>query len=115
MIAAAHKENAKVILMTTNPLRWTARLKEMYGKSPYHPEAEDGFDSVTLAPFNEALRQLAKELDVPLVDVRAAYPEFAARHQVTIEEMLLDGMHPNDLGHQLVSELLVPAIRNAVR
>ena len=52
---------------------------------------------------------------MPLVDVRAAYPDFAARHKLTIDELLLDGMHPNDPGHQLVSELLVPAIRNAVR
>ena len=115
MIAAAQEAKAKVILMTTNPLRWTPKLKELYGKPPYNPAAEDGFDSATLAGYNEALRQLAAELKVPLVDVRAAYPEFAAKHQTTIDGMLLDGMHPNDLGQQLVAELLVPAIRDAVR
>ena len=115
MIAAAQKAKAKVILMTTNPLRWTPKLKEVYGKPPYNPAAEDGFDSATLAGYNEALRKLAAELKVTLVDVRAAYPDFAAKHQTTIEGMLLDGMHPNDLGQQLVAELLVPAIRDAVR
>lgn len=115
MITAARKQGAKVILMTTNPLRWTAKLKELYGKPPYQADAEDGFDSATLAGYNEALRQLAAELKVPLVDVRAAYPGFAAKHQTTVEGMLLDGMHPNDLGQQLVAELLVPAIREAVR
>jgi lysophospholipase L1-like esterase len=34
---------------------------------------------------------------------------------MTVEAMLTDGMHPGDLGHQLVAELLVPAIRDAVR
>jgi lysophospholipase L1-like esterase len=29
--------------------------------------------------------------------------------------MLPDGMHPGDLGHQLVAELLVTAIRDVVR
>ncbi len=115
MIAAAQEAQAQVILMTTNPLRWTPKLKEVYGKPPYDPAAEDGFDSATLAGYNDALRKLAAELKVPLVDVRAAYPEFAAKHQTTIEGMLLDGMHPNDLGQQLVAELLVPAIRDAVR
>ena len=115
MINEARQHKAKVILMTTNPVRWTGRLKDMYGKPPYRPEAEDGFDVPILSGYNEALRKLAQELDVPLVDVRAAYPDFAARHKLTIDELLLDGMHPNDLGHQLVSELLVPAIRNAVR
>ncbi len=115
MIAAAQEAKAKVILMTTNPLRWTPKLKDLYGKPPYNPAAEDGFDSATLAGYNEALRKLAAELKVPLVDVRAAYPEFAAKHQTTIEGMLLDGMHPNDLGQQLVAELLLPAIRAELR
>lgn len=115
MIAAAQEAKAQVILMTTNPLRWTPKLREMYGKPPYDPAAEDGFDSATLAGYNDALRKLAAELKVPLVDVRAAYPEFAAKHQTTIEGMLLDGMHPNDLGQQLVAELLVPAIRGVLR
>ncbi|WP_395731318.1 GDSL-type esterase/lipase family protein [Prosthecobacter sp.] len=115
MIVAAQQAKAKVILMTTNPLRWTSKLKDVYGKPPYNPAAEDGFDSATLAGYNEALRKLAAELKVPLVDVRAAYPEFAAKHQTTIEGMLLDGMHPNDLGQQLVAEMLVPAIRGVLR
>jgi lysophospholipase L1-like esterase len=115
MITEAGKQNAKVILMTTNPLRWTPRLKDMYGKSPYRPEVEDGFDSPILAGYNDTIRKLAKELNVQLVDVRSAYPDFVSKHKTTIDQMLLDGMHPNDLGHQLVSELLVPVIRNAVR
>ena len=28
--------------------------------------------------------------------------------------MLSDGMHPGDLGHELVAELLVPAIRSVL-
>jgi sialidase-1 len=115
LITTARKQNAKVILMTTNPLRWTSKLRELYGRPPYDATAEDGFDALHLAAYNEALRKLAKELDVPLVDVRAAYPGFAAKHKTTIDGMLLDGMHPAELGHQLVSELLVPAIRDAVR
>lgn len=115
MITAAQNAQAKVILMTTNPLRWTPKLKDVYGKPPYDPAAEDGFDSATLAGYNEALRKLAAEMKVPLVDVRAAYPDFAAKHQTTIDGMLLDGMHPNDLGQQLVAELLVPAIREVLR
>lgn len=115
MITAAQKQGAKVIVMTTNPLRWTSKLRELYGKPPYKPEAEDGFDAPFLAKYNDALRELAKEMNVPLVDVRAAYPGFAAKQKVSIDELLSDGMHPNDLGHQLVAELLVPAIRDAVR
>ena len=115
MITAAQEQGAKVIVMTTNPLRWTPKLKELYGKPPYNPDAEDGFDAPTLAKYNEALRKLTAEMHVPLVDVRAAYPAFAAKHKTTVDGMLLDGMHPNDLGHQLVAELLIPVIQDAVR
>jgi len=115
MIAEARQQKARVVLMTTNPIRWSNKLKDMYGRPPYRPEAEDGFDAPVLAGYNEALRKLAQELNVPLVDVRTAYPGFAAKHKTTIDGLLLDGLHPNDLGHQLVGELLVPVIRDAVR
>jgi lysophospholipase L1-like esterase len=101
--------------MTTNPLRWTSKLRELYGKPPYNADAEDGFESLNLTRYNDALRKLATELKVPLVDVHTAYPAFAAKHKTTIDAMLTDGMHPGDLGHQHVAELLVPAIREAVR
>ncbi|MFM2166063.1 MAG: hypothetical protein RIS79_434 [Verrucomicrobiota bacterium] len=115
MIAATQKSGAKVILMTTNPLRWTSKILELYGKPPYKPDAEDGFESPTLLAYNDALRALAKELNVPLVDVHAAYPAFAAKKKTYITAMLTDGMHPGDLGHELVAELLLPAIRAQVR
>lgn len=115
LVGRARKQNARVLLMTTNPLRWTSKLKELYGKPPYHPDEEDGFNAAFLASYNESLRKLAAELKVPLVDVYSAYPGFAVKHKTTIDALLLDGMHPTDLGHQLVTELLVPAIRDAVR
>ena len=115
MIIATRKAGAQVIVMTTNPLRWSSKTRELYGRPPYKPEAEDGFESPALLAFNDALRALAKELDVPLVDVHAAYPAFAAKNQTTVADMLPDGMHPGDLGHQLVAELLLPAIRDLLR
>ncbi len=115
MIAETKKQGAKVIVMTTNPLRWTSKLRELYGRRPYNADAEGGFESLNLSRYNDALRKLAAELQVPLVDVHAAYPAFALKHNTTIDTMLSDGMHPDDLGHQLVAELLVPAIRDAVR
>jgi lysophospholipase L1-like esterase len=115
MITAAQQQGIKVIVMTTNPLRWTSKLRELYGKPPYNAEAEDGFESLNLTGYNAALRKLATELKVPLVDVHSNYPAFAAKHKTTIDAMLTDGMHPGELGHQLVAELLVPVIRDAVR
>jgi lysophospholipase L1-like esterase len=115
MVHTARTQRIQVILMTPNPLRWTPKLKALYGKPPYDPATEDGFESATLRPYVVALRQLATELKLPLVDVYAAYPAFAAQHQTSMDTLLLDGMHPNDLGHQLVAEQLLPVIQDALR
>ena len=89
--------------------RWTPKLRELYGKPPYRPQDADGFDAPLLARYNETVRNLARELAVPLVDIHAA---FAAKNP---DVLLLDGMHPNDAGHQLVAGLLVPVIREQLR
>ncbi len=115
MIEQARAQGAKIILMTTNPLAWTDKLKELYCRAPYRPDDPDGFDVPVLSRYNEVVRQLAKELSVPLVDVHAAYPSYAAKHNTSVDQLLLDGMHPKDQGHQLVTELLVPVIRDQVR
>ena len=115
MITAAQQQGIKVILMTTNPIRWAPKIKDLYGKPPYNADTEDGFESLHLASYNDALRQLAIELHVPLVDILAAYPAFAAERKLTVDGLLLDGIHPNDFGHQLVAELLAPAIQSTLQ
>ena len=114
MIEQAQQQGAKVILMTTNPERWTNKLKDLYGRPPYRPDDPDGLDA-PLAPYNKTVRKLAKELGVPLVDIHAAYPTFAAKHNLTVDQLLLDGVHPTDQGHQLVTELLVPVLQEQLR
>lgn len=115
MIAGARESGAKVILMTTNHLRWTNRLKELYGKPPYDPDSVDGFDAPLLAKYNARIRSLAKELNTGFVDVRAAFEAYANQPDNSLDDLLLDGMHPNDQGHAIVAELLLPAIRDQVR
>ncbi|MCC6507841.1 MAG: exo-alpha-sialidase [Pirellulaceae bacterium] len=114
MIGQVQEQGGKVILMTTNPLRWTSKLRELYGKPPFNVDAQDGFESLHLTRDNAELRKLAHELNVPLVDIHAAYPAFAEKHKTTIDAMLSDGMHPGELGHQLTAELLVPVIRDSL-
>lgn len=109
MITTLREQKAKPILMTTNPLRWTSKLRDLYGKPPYRPDDADGFDAPVLAHYNETVRKLAAELAVPLVEIHDA---FTARNP---DKLLLDGMHPNDEGHKLITELLEPVIRNQLR
>lgn len=115
IIASARQRGVRVILMTTNPLRWTERLKELYGKPPYDPDSADGFDAPLLAKYNERIRSLAKELDTGFIDVHSAFNALGGVPGHSLDELLLDGMHPNDRGHTVIANLLVPAICEQVR
>lgn len=107
------KRNCRVILMTPGMFRWTDKLRAMYGKPPYLPEQPDGF-CVTLRPYADLVRRLAAERQVPLVDVFAAQEQYAAVPGQSVEALFLDGMHPNDRGHELIAKLLAPVVRKVL-
>jgi sialidase-1 len=109
LIASAREQKIKPVLMTTNPLRWADKTRELYGKPPYRPDAADGFDTPVLSHYNDVVRRLAAELGVPLVDVHKAFTDKDP------DALLLDGMHPNEKGHELITELLLPVIREQLR
>ena len=108
----AQRHNARVILMTPNPLRWTSKLRESYGRSPYDPTDPDGFN-VLLAGYAQAVRDVARDTGVSLVDAYQAYRDRAEREDVTVDDFLLDGMHPNARGHRLTAELLAAIVSAA--
>jgi lysophospholipase L1-like esterase len=110
LVTLAQNAGADVILMTTNPLRWSPRMRELYGRAPYDPRTEQGFEGPFLLAYNDAVRSLAAELGLPLADVHAAYPDFATRRQTDVAALLTDGVHPGEAGHQLVAELLLPIL-----
>lgn len=106
-VTALKGKGTLVFLMTPNPLCWTDTLKAKYGHAPYHPEDEDGFN-VLLRKYAEAVRQIAHEQGLPLVDVFGAFKDHAKMHNTaTASDLLLDGMHPNNAGHRLVADLIM--------
>lgn len=105
-VEASRETGAAVILMTPNPLRWTPAMKKRYGKPPYDPSRPDGFN-LTLVAYVAAMRALAKEMNVPLLDVARVY---AALPPESVDALLPDGMHPSQRGHDLVAQLLTDVI-----
>ena len=97
---------ARVILMTPNPLRWTPKLKEMYGKPPYKPDDLNGFN-ILLDGYADIVRKVARGTGTALVDAREAFAAQGRKPGETVDALLLDGMHPNDRGQRLVAELLM--------
>lgn len=111
----AGEAGAKVIFQSPNPLRWTSRLRDLYGKPPYDPDSESGFDEPVLESYREAMRELASELSVPLLDVPRVWAAALAEKGGSVDAFLLDGMHPNDAGHEATAAALLPIVRGELR
>ena len=98
--------NSEILIMSPNPLCWTEELKKMYGKPPYLPERVDGMN-ILLADYAKRVIQIAKELNVYYVDI---YSVYRSEKDWLEGKFLVDGIHPNDVGHQLVVENLWPVL-----
>lgn len=103
-------DGATVILMTPNPIRWSDTTRKLYGKPPYDPSNEDGFSQI-LKLYAEKTRELAAQRHLPLVDVDRLFEAYGSEPGHSLDELLLDGMHPNDRGHQMVADALVPLVK----
>jgi sialidase-1 len=103
------ERNCRVILMTPNPIRWVEKTRQLYGHSPYDPNDPDGFNPL-LKNYAAAVREIATAEDVELIDVYAQFESYDERVGQSIDDLLLDGMHPNEAGHRLVAELLMEKI-----
>jgi lysophospholipase L1-like esterase len=110
MIATLKARNAKVILVTPLPTRWTEKLKGMYGKPPYDPNAPDGFNFLK-KEYMAGLRKVGKQNRVPIVDLYSAYYRYARKTGRPMDELFTDGMHPNDQGQRIEADLLLKEIK----
>lgn len=108
-VEALEAQGVHVVLMTPNPMRWTPHLKELYGKPPYDTDDLRGFN-VLLDNYADVVRQIARDKRVPLVDVFTLFEDYGQANGRSVDELLLDGMHPNAAGHRLISERLAPEI-----
>ncbi|MHC4880509.1 MAG: GDSL-type esterase/lipase family protein [Planctomycetota bacterium] len=75
--------------------------------TPNHPWSKiEAWRRLRTLHYIDAVRSLAKELAVPLVDVWAAYEEYNKVDGQSFDDLLLDSVHPNDDGHSLFADLL---------
>jgi len=112
MVRELRRRRVAVILMTTNRIYWSQTYRDLYGRPPYDVNDPEGFNRLHLDRYNDLIREIAANEQVPLVDVNAAY----AAHANPAELLLPDLLHPADAGHELVAKLLVAnilAVENA--
>lgn len=112
MIQTLKQRNARVILMTPNPVSWTDPLRKLYNTAPYVLDDPDGMN-VNLRNYAEAVRQLAKEESVALIDIYTEFKKADAMPKHKPGWLSKDGMHPDDPGHRLVARLLMEHLTTA--
>lgn len=113
-VSALRRGGARVILMTPNPLRWTPALKKRYGRKPYDPDDADGLN-VVLSRYAAIVRGVARDHSVPVVDVYGAFAKHGSQAGRSVDDLLLDGMHPGSEGHRIIADLLLHAAETAGR
>lgn len=106
MVRTLKQRGAHVVLMTSNPITWTDPLKKLYSSPPYRPDDPDGMN-VTLRDYVETVRKLARQEDVGLVDIYAAFKKADADPKRKPGWLCKDGMHPDDAGHRITANLLI--------
>ena len=107
------------ILVTPAAMQWTERLKEYYAGPPYHMDSPyDAADpmglNATLADYVQAMRDVAQQQQITLADQYQQFLAYDAVDGQDLADLLLDGMHPNDKGHRVLADALLPIIRTAV-
>jgi lysophospholipase L1-like esterase len=101
---------AEPILLTPNPVCWTPDLVRLYGKPPYEPKNPDGWN-VLLKHYAQTVREIAAKENVRLADVDGLFRNYAGQPGHRLNDLLLDGMHPNDQGHELIAPAILGALQ----
>jgi len=107
MIRRLKERGTPVVLMTPNRMYWSPILVEKYNRPPYDAANPESFNETFLADYVAAVRTLAADEGLPLVDINQAYIDSGRPRQFLLPRCQ---QHPNDLGHQLVADLLAPVV-----
>jgi len=100
MIKTLHDLNIHVVLIAPNLL----------GESYEHSDLQNA----RLFKYVSEVRTLANQYEIGLVDVAKIFSDYANSTGLPLDTLLLDGMHPNDLGHQLIAENLTCEIKDII-
>jgi lysophospholipase L1-like esterase len=100
MVHSLQKKNIRVILMTPNGLG--------KDKEPWRHER--------LEKYVKVVRNIAQKEKLPLIDQWKMFDEYASIAGKKRDDLLLDGVHPNDMWHEklsgIISELIFVLIKD---
>ena len=89
------KDNGKIIVLTPNPVG--SKL--------------DSFRYERLTQYRKAAKSIAKANHVYFIDSWKLFYRYTRKDPKSIDSLLPDGTHPNDVGHKLVADAIVKIIK----
>ncbi|HMS50057.1 MAG TPA: GDSL-type esterase/lipase family protein [Candidatus Saccharibacteria bacterium] len=102
ILKAANKHSNKVLFVGLTPCVQERSNPVSWGDS--------GYTNGRIKEFDDTLRQFCEDVQVPYVEV---FEPFSKAE--TESELLPDSLHPNDEGHQLIADLVMPKLQNLLR
>jgi len=94
-ISQIKKDNGKIIVLTPNPVG--SKL--------------DRFRYERLTQYRKAAKSLAKTNNVYFIDSWKLFYKYTRKDPKSIDSLLPDGTHPNDVGHKLIADAIVKIIK----
>lgn len=103
-INQAQKQGAKVICVGLSAVD-----EQKTDPWPYS-DRHNQWHNARINAFEDTIKQSAGRKDVPFVPI---HDQFLAALEAG-QELLSDGLHPNEAGHQLIAELIKPALNDLI-
>ncbi|MEN6546810.1 MAG: GDSL-type esterase/lipase family protein [Armatimonadia bacterium] len=107
MVRMVRQQGATAVLMTPIPL---GRKFAYMAWSPYREQGPNW----AMLPYVQAVRRVAVEEAAPVVDHFAQWAELALMGK-DLDELMLDGCHPNPEGQKVVAEAMLPVVERVLR
>ena len=62
-----------------------------------------------MSDINDSYKRLAREYGAPVLSLYDLFLDYCNENDLTVDELLCDGLHPNDRGYKVIFDLLVNA------
>ncbi len=98
MITRIREAGAVPLIVTPPPL--TFALEKIVKLNPVYKERGITFETQR---YVHRVRHIARQMNVPLIDIYAAYGELAVAGKNT-DDYYTDGCHPNPAGHKVIAD-----------
>lgn len=62
--------------------------------------------------INNLYKKAHKALGFPFISLYDLFSDYCDRHGITVDSLLIDGLHPNDRGYDVMFQLIMEALEN---